>query len=70
MTEIPSAEEWATWLKARRAELGLTQARVAMLTDSSLRTVLGWERGEFKPKPATRAGHARRPYVMNAWLTF
>lgn len=56
MTEIPSAEEWVTWLKARRAGLGLTQARVAKLTGLSTRTVLGWERGEFKPKPATRAG--------------
>lgn len=56
MTEIPSAEEWAAWIKARRQALGLSQAAVAELLDLSVRTVLYWEKAKVTPKQSTRAG--------------
>ena len=36
-------------IKARRRELGLTQAALAMAVGVSLRTLKGWELGETQP---------------------
>ena len=52
----PSGSQWAGWLKATRAELGLTQAKVATLIEHDVRSIKKWESGKEFPKMATRAG--------------